>query len=52
MIIYESSDMFVAEYRTRLADRLVNSIGVDVEKEKHLLKLLIERLAKSRCASS
>lgn len=41
--IYGSSNLLVTEYRTLLADRLINSVDVDLAKEKQVLKLLSDR---------
>lgn len=39
--IYGSKDLFVSEYRTLLADRILSSFNYDTEKEVRTLKKLI-----------
>lgn len=41
--IYGSSNLLVSEYRTLLADRLINNLSFDMVKEQNVLNLLIDR---------
>ncbi|XP_046844208.1 anaphase-promoting complex subunit 2-like [Xenia sp. Carnegie-2017] len=45
--IYGSRDLFVSEYRTLLADRILSSFNYDVPKELHYLELLKLRFGES-----
>eukprot|EP00794_Sanderia_malayensis_P015618 gene15618-17192_t len=45
--IYGSKDMFVSEYRTLLADRLLNNYSYDITNERRYLELLKRRFGES-----
>ena len=47
MNIYGSKDLFVSEYRTLLADRVLSNYAYDVSNERRYLELLKRRFGES-----
>ena len=47
--IYGSKDLFVSEYRTLLADRILSSFNYDTEKEVNTHKIMLSMLKQSEC---
>ena len=45
--IYGSKELFINEYRNMLAERLLNKVGYDIDRETHTLELLKLRFGES-----